>query len=133
MDSNEPFALYSRTINHIAVSVSNLEEAIKWYQDILGFTLIKQPIEFVADHSLIGMAVKDFHGPKLKRMKIAWLTSAHQVGFEIIEYVEPKAERRADSFEYWKSGVTHISVTDPDIEGLYKRIPDSGGKQRSKI
>jgi catechol 2,3-dioxygenase-like lactoylglutathione lyase family enzyme len=48
MDSNEPSAVYPRTINHIAVSVSNLEEAIKWYQDILGFTLIKQPIEFEA-------------------------------------------------------------------------------------
>ena len=51
MDSNEPFVVYPRTINHIAVSVSNLEKAIKWYQDILGFTLIKQPIEFVADDS----------------------------------------------------------------------------------
>jgi catechol 2,3-dioxygenase-like lactoylglutathione lyase family enzyme len=133
MNSNEPSAVYPRTINHIAVSVSNLEEAIRWYQDILGFTLIKQPIEFEANDSLTGMAVKDFHSPKLKKMKIAWLTSANQVGFEIIEYVEPKAERRADSFEYWKSGITHISVTDPDIEGLCKRISDSGGKQRSKI
>ena len=67
MDSNEPFAVYPRTINHIVVSVSNLEEAIKWYQDILGFTLIKQPIEFVADDSLTGMEVKDFLGPKLKK------------------------------------------------------------------
>lgn len=133
MDSNEPSAVYPRTINHIAVSVSNLEETIKWYQDIVGFTLIKQPIEFVADDSLTGMTVKDFYGPKLKKMKIAWLTSANQVGFEIIEYVEPEAERRADSFEYWKSGITHISVTEPDIEGLCKRISDSGGKQRSKI
>ena len=39
-----------------------------------------------------------FYGPKLKKMKIVRLTSANQVGFEIIEYVEPKAERRADSF-----------------------------------
>ena len=133
MHNNESFAGYSRTINHIAVSVSNLEEAIKWYQDILGFTLIREPIEFVADDSLTGMAVKDIHGPKLKKMRMAWLTSANQVGFEIFEYVEPKAEKREDSFEYWKSGITHISVTDPDIEGLCKRISESGGRQRSKI
>lgn len=133
MDSNKLYAVYPRTINHIAVSVSNLEEAIKWYQDILGFTLIREPIEFVADDSLTGMAVKDIHGPKLKKMRMAWLTSANQVGFEIFEYVEPKAEKREDSFEYWKSGITHISVTDPDIEGLCKRISESGGRQRSKI
>ena len=79
------------------------------------------------------MTVKDFYGPKLKKMKIAWITSANQVGFEIIEYVEPEAERRADSFEYWKSGITHISVTEPDIEGLCKRISDSGGKQQVRF
>src|ERR671911_3211269 len=88
IDSNEPSAVYPRTINHIAVSVSNLKEAIKWYQDILGFTLIKQPREFEADDSLTGMAVKDFHSPKLKKMKIAWLTSANQVGFGSKNYVK---------------------------------------------
>jgi len=124
---------YPRTINHIAVSVSNLEDAIKWYQDILGFNVIKQPIEFIIDDTLNGVAVKDIHGSKLKKMRVAWLISANQVGFEIFEYVEPKAERRTDSFEYWKSGITHICVTDPDIEGLCKRISESGGKQRSKI
>jgi hypothetical protein len=64
-------------------------------------------------------------------MKMAWLSSANQVGFEIIEYVEPKAEKRQDNFEYWKSGIIHICITDP--EGICKRISDSGGKQRTEI
>jgi hypothetical protein len=37
MDSNEPSAVYPRTINHIAVSVSNLEEAIKM---VSGYTRV---------------------------------------------------------------------------------------------
>ena len=36
-------------------------------------------------------------------------------------------------FEYWKSGFTHICITDPDIEGLCKKISETGGKQRSKV
>jgi hypothetical protein len=32
-------------------------------------------------------------------MRMAWLSSANQVGFEIFEYIEPKAQRRQDNFE----------------------------------
>jgi hypothetical protein len=64
---------------------------------------------------------------------MAWLSSGNQVGFEIFEYIEPKAQRRKDNFEYWKSGFIHICITDPNIEDLCNRISESGGKQRSKI
>ena len=125
--------VYPKIINHIAVSVPSLDEAVIWYREVLGFTTVKQTEEFVVDDSLIGMAVKDIHDPRLKKMRMAWLSSANQIGFEIIEYIEPKAERRLDNFEYWKSGFIHICITDPNIEELCKRITESGGKQRSKI
>jgi hypothetical protein len=54
-------------------------------------------------------------------------------GFEIIEYVEPKARRNQDNFEYWKSGILHLCITDPNIEDLCTKISESGGKQRSKV
>ena len=72
--------VYPKTINHIAVSVPNLEEAMKWYTEILGFTVIKPPVEIVADDSLIGTAMKDIHGPKLKKMRMAWLSSVQSSG-----------------------------------------------------
>ena len=31
-------------INHVAISVTNLEQAIKWYQEILGFRQIGSPV-----------------------------------------------------------------------------------------
>jgi hypothetical protein len=61
---------------------------------------------------------------------MAWLSSGNQVGLEIFEYIEPKAQRRTtDNFEYWKSGFTHICITDPNIEDLCNRISERGGKQ----
>ena len=81
MDTKPSSSVYPKTINHIAVP--NLEEAMKWYTEILGFRVIKQPVEFVADDSIIGIAVKDIHGPTLKKMRMAWLSSANQVGLEI--------------------------------------------------
>jgi catechol 2,3-dioxygenase-like lactoylglutathione lyase family enzyme len=113
--------------------VPDLDLTVKWYREVFGFTVVREPIEFVPDDTLKGMAVKDIHGPSLKKVRMVWLSSANQVGFEIFEYIEPKAERRTNNFEYWKSGFIHICITDPDIEGLCKKISETGGKQRSKV
>ena len=126
-------SVYPKIINHVAVSVPDLDLAVKWYKEVFGFTVVREPIEFVPDDTLKGMAVKDIHGPSLKKVRMVWLSSANQVGFEIFEYIEPKAERRTNNFEYWKSGFMHICITDPDIEGLCKKISETGGKQRPKV
>ena len=126
--------VYPKTINHIAVSVTNLDKAVKWYQEVFGFNVINGPVEIVADDSALGMVVKDIHGPNFKKMRVVWLSSGNQVGIEIFEYLDPKAERRInDNYEYWKSGFFHICVTDPNIEELCRKISETGGKQRSKI
>lgn len=61
---------------------------------------------------------------------IAHLSTSDRIGVEIFEFVnsvipEPK-------FAYWKTGVFHFSVQDPNIEGLAKRIIENGGKLRSQ-
>jgi catechol 2,3-dioxygenase-like lactoylglutathione lyase family enzyme len=129
----KPPSIYPKIINHVAVSVPDLDLAVNWYKEVLGFTVVREPIEYVPDDTLKGMAVKDIHSPRLKKVRMVWLSSANQVGFEIFEYIEPKAERRTNNFEYWKSGFIHICITDPDIEGLCKKISETGGKQRSKV
>jgi catechol 2,3-dioxygenase-like lactoylglutathione lyase family enzyme len=128
-----PIIVYPRTINHIAVSVTDLNRAVKWYKEVFGFTVVNGPVEFEADDSSLGIAARDIHGPNFRKMRMVWLSSGNQVGFEIFEYIDPKAERRIDNFEYWKSGFFHICVTDPNIEELCRRISDSGGRQRSRI
>jgi len=51
----------------------------------------------------------------------------------MFEFDHPKSERRKDNFEYWKTGIFHFCVTDPDIEGITARIVDNGGKLRTRI
>jgi catechol 2,3-dioxygenase-like lactoylglutathione lyase family enzyme len=85
--------VYPRTINHIAVSVTNLDKAVKWYQEVFGFDVINGPVEIVVDDSPLGIILKDIHGPNLKKIRVVWLSSGSQVGFEIFEYIDPKAER----------------------------------------
>ncbi len=44
--------IYPKTLNHIAISVPDLDKAIKWYKEIFGFDVVRGPVEFVADESL---------------------------------------------------------------------------------
>ena len=83
--------------------------------------------------TLIGIAVKDIHGPKLTKVRMAWLSPDNQVGLEILEYIKAQAEICTANFEHWKSGFIHICVTDPDIEGLCKKISEIERKKRGKI
>ena len=125
---------YPRTINHVAVSVPDLDKAITWYTEVLGFNLVMGPMEGSAnDYSHIGKMFQDIFGEQFQKLRLAHLSFGNQVGFEIFEFIEPKEEKRQNNFEYWKTGFFHICVTDPNIEELTKRIVANGGKQRSEI
>jgi catechol 2,3-dioxygenase-like lactoylglutathione lyase family enzyme len=50
--------VYPKTINHIAISATNLDKAVKRYQGLFGFTVINGPIEIVVDNSPMGMLLK---------------------------------------------------------------------------
>lgn len=43
------------------------------------------------------------------------------------------AERPQNNFEYWKSGIFHFCVPDPDVEGLAAKVVAAGGKQRMPV
>lgn len=133
MNSDLSYRPKSSQINHVAISVTNLEQAVNWYQKVLGFRLIGGPVELITDDSPAGKALKDIHGENLKKMRMSWLLSQNDIGLEIVEYIEPKSQRRQDNFEYWKSGITHICITDSRIEELCEKISMQGGRQRSGI
>jgi catechol 2,3-dioxygenase-like lactoylglutathione lyase family enzyme len=125
--------MYPRPINHIGLTVENLEEGIRWYQEILGFEVLMGPLDVTVDDSLLGELLRDFFDPQLKRLKMCHMTTGNGVGFELFEFVEPRSRRPANDFEYMRGGFYHICVTDPDIEGLVKKIVESGGCQRGAI
>ena len=50
--------VYPKTINHIAISVTNLDKAVKRYQEVFGFNVINGPVEIVVDDSPMGMLLK---------------------------------------------------------------------------
>src|SRR6476659_1795049 len=119
MDSSTPLNII-KAVNHVAVSVPDLDKAIRWYHEILGFNAITEQIDGTSDNSHLGRILTDIFGAEFRKLKL-------------VQFIDPKAERPANNFEYWKTTFFHICITEPDIEQLTKKIAESGGKQRNKI
>jgi len=95
------------------------------------------PPTYPRSFSHIGLSITDldaaikFYIEVMGSFRIAHLSTGDRVGVEIFEF--PNAERRANNFEYWKTGVFHFCVQDPDVEGLAEKIVSAGGKQRMPV
>ncbi|RDI39187.1 lactoylglutathione lyase family protein [Falsibacillus pallidus] len=122
---------YPRSFSHIGLSVPNLEEAVKFYTEVLGWYVIMEPSEIVEDDSPIGQMCKDVFGEGWGKFKIAHLATSDKIGIEMFEF--ETNENPENNFEYWKTGIFHFCVQDPDIEGLVEKIVEHGGKQRMPI
>jgi catechol 2,3-dioxygenase-like lactoylglutathione lyase family enzyme len=126
--------IYQRSINHVGVGVSNLDQAIEWYRNVFGFVLLRGPFEINAnDGSYEGRQAADVLGEPFRRMRMAHMTSANGIGFELFQLLAPPHERRLPTLEFWKNGFFHVCVTDPDVEGAVDRLVFHGGKQLSKV
>ncbi|MHA1157707.1 MAG: VOC family protein [Alphaproteobacteria bacterium] len=120
-------------LNHVGVSVPDIDAAIAWYTRVFGFTVIAEPAEVQLDGSHFAQLAGDICGARFGGMKIAHMVTGDGIGFELFEFLGPKPERRADTMEYWKNGFFHIAITDPDVDAKVAEIVAAGGLQRSKI
>jgi len=125
-------AVYPRSLNHVGVGVSDIDAAIKWYQEVLGFRVFGGPTELSFESSARPQ-LEDVLGPEFRKIRIAHLATGSGVGIELFQSIDPPHERREEPVEFWKSGVFHFCVTDPNIEELVSKIVATGGKQLSKI
>lgn len=122
---------YPRSFSHIGLSVPNIKEAVEFYTEVLGWYVIMEPSEVVEDDSPIGQMCTDVFGKGWGTFKIAHLATSDKIGIELFEF--PNNEAPENNFEYWKTGIFHFCVQDPDIEGLVEKIIANGGKQRMPI
>ncbi|WP_411818169.1 lactoylglutathione lyase family protein [Hyphococcus sp. DH-69] len=120
-----------RSFSHIGLSVPDLDAAVKFYTDVLGFYTIMEPTEIVEDDSAVGQMCTDVFGPGWKKLRIAHLSTADRIGIELFEFTDNYAPKENLSFR--EHGMFHFAVQDPDVEGLLEKIIAAGGKQRMPI
>lgn len=129
---NESVKTYPKTFSHIGITVPNIEEAVKFYTEVLGFYVIMEPTVVKEENeTAIGQMCIDVFGEGWGTFKIAHLSTGDKIGFELFEFNESKEQEPV--FEPFRSGLFHFSIQDPDVEGLVKKIVDAGGKQRMPI
>lgn len=131
-DIKEVVKPYPKTFSHIGITVPNIEEAVKFYTEVLGFYVIMEPTLVKEENeTAIGQMCIDVFGKGWGTFKIAHLSTGDKIGFEMFEFNESKNSK--PTFTPYQSGLSHFSIQDPDVEGLVKKIVDAGGKQRMPI
>lgn len=121
-------APYPRTFSHIGISVPDVEQAVSFYTQVLGWYLVMQPTTIVEDQSAIGQMCTDVFGAGWQSFKIAHLATGDRIGVELFQF--NNQQNPDNNFEYWKTGIFHFCVQDPDVEGLMEKIILAGGKKR---
>ncbi|KUP07959.1 glyoxalase [Bacillus coahuilensis p1.1.43] len=122
---------YPRTFSHIGLSVPDIEKAITFYTEVLGWYVIMEPSEIENDDSPIGEMCRDVLGNDWDKFRIAHLSTGDKIGIELFEF--SNNEIPVNNLEFWKTGIFHYCIQDPNIEELVEKIKEYGGKQRMPI
>lgn len=123
---------YPRAFSHIGLSVPNLEEAVKFYKEVMGWYVVMEPSVIKEENdTAIGIMCTDVFGAGYGSFKIAHMVTSNGIGVELFEFIQNNKQKQP--FQFANTGLFHFSVQDPDIEGLIEKIVDHGGKQRMPI
>lgn len=133
----QPSSSMSMAVNHVAISVTDIRQAMEWYRNVVGMSVLAEPAELSTDPSRtaphLAAILREIFGPELGRFMICHMISSNGVGIELFQFLEPRSERRSKNFEYWKTGFFHLAITDSHPERLAEKISASGGKKRTGV
>ncbi len=106
-------------LDHVALSVSDLNRSIAFYRDIIGFHVIRI-IECPPE-----MRLGDVVGMPGCRGRIAHL-QAGETMFELFEYQEPRGKKIPLDHKQADHGLIHVGFTSTDARSDYKRLQELG-------
>lgn len=124
-----PMPTHSRPINHIAVSVQDIDAVVKWYTNVMGFQLIGNKIVHIKRSEDPSAAIFSIYGSTLQEARLAFMSTGNSVGFEIFEFLDPGFKKQESDFEYNRGGFFHACVTDSNPEQLAARVAKEGGSR----
>jgi catechol 2,3-dioxygenase-like lactoylglutathione lyase family enzyme len=119
-------------VNHIGITVPDLDAAASWYCTTFGLRLVEGPED--ASLRTPGASRRlDVFGDRWGAMRVVHLLADNGAGIELFEFLDPPYEPVEDTFAYWRAGVSHIAFTVDDIDRVSDEIVRTGGRTRSEV
>jgi catechol 2,3-dioxygenase-like lactoylglutathione lyase family enzyme len=115
-------------ITHVGLTVPDLDRAIAWYRDVLGWELTMGPVELESGDTFTGRQLREVFRREDVRLRLAHLDPGGDAVVELFEFVEPVGEGNA-AFEFWRTGLFHVCLVADDIEALAATVDREGGKR----
>jgi catechol 2,3-dioxygenase-like lactoylglutathione lyase family enzyme len=106
-------------VDHPALSVRDLERSLRFYRDLLGFT-VERVIESTPD-----MRLGEVVGLPRCAARIAHLRSGDTM-FELLEYTSPRGRLIPEDRTQADNGFSHVCFRCSDTRGDYRRLAAQG-------
>jgi catechol 2,3-dioxygenase-like lactoylglutathione lyase family enzyme len=117
--------------HHVALIVSDIDQAIKLWRDVLGFELLVQrtipDTEHGADARMPQHVLDDIFGVNSATSKMALLKSADGAMIELQQPLVPAVERTPpENQRYHHTGIHEVALLVEDIEAWFTKVQDAG-------
>jgi catechol 2,3-dioxygenase-like lactoylglutathione lyase family enzyme len=119
-------------VTHVGLTVPDLDRAIAWYRDVLGWELTMAPTELEAADTFSGRQVRDVFQRDEVRFRVAHLDPGGEAVIELFEFSEPLSQGRAH-FDFWRTGIFHVCLVADDIDALAATIASKGGERLMQV
>lgn len=108
-------------IDHVALSVSNLERSLAFYADVIGFS-VERVLECGPE-----MRLGDVNGMPGSTARIAHLRMGDAM-LELFEYQAPQGTAIPADWKQADRGLIHLGLASDDARSDYKRLQEQGVK-----
>jgi catechol 2,3-dioxygenase-like lactoylglutathione lyase family enzyme len=106
-------------MNHVGISVADLERSIEFYKDMLGLKLAGPIVPFAGTLFEQVMALDDPQG------RIGFMSNG-SLQIELFEFRHPKPAPKDPNYSVADRGISHFCVEVTDLEALYERLSAAG-------
>lgn len=109
-----------KRLEHVALSVSDMDKSLAFYRDLLGMTVLRD-LEPGLGGTKLGIVV----GMPDCSARIVHLDMGGTM-LELFQYIQPKGKPLPDVHKQADNGFTHIGLSSDDVRGDYQRLKDAG-------